>query len=478
MATTENDELVLVVSAESELASGLALAERMAAQSGFAVTCALVAEQSSNLKASNLKGLLEAKVAASDFLSKHEFHIATLENGTDGLLQFLESEPELRIVLLPTLDNLGVTAKELLARVHAMVCCFAPHICWEQPPNRILSVGDDGDEAVRWFCEHLVPHPKIESVDIEQLQSQPDQLTQGDLLVIGTQPQRLDASTKLAKHTMDSLPGPVAIVRGERSWYEWFWQRYAHQMVAKYIPQMERARRRELSEELQQFSKLDFEFISLICASTFLASFGLLQNSAAVIIGAMLVAPLMTPILGAGLSLAHGNRPLFYQSLKTISLGFCAALLTSSFFGLLVRFIAPSILAHDAQDRLIFTEEMWSRTHPTSIDFLVGLVGGSAAAFARTRGHLADALAGAAIAAALVPPIATAGLHIAFYFLPISPPDNPDDLNNLVYAPVVLFVANMLTIMLGSSFVLWACGIRGEHTHSPRGRRAPPANRP
>ena len=96
----------------------------------------------------------------------------------------------------------------------------------------------------------------------------------------------------------------------------------------------------------------------------------------------------------------------------------------------------------------------------------MGLVGGSAAAFARTRTHLADALAGAAIAAALVPPIATAGLQLSFSFLTIAPPPGASETTNLVYGPILLFTANMLTIMIGSCFVLWACGVRADRSYS------------
>jgi uncharacterized hydrophobic protein (TIGR00271 family) len=189
-----------------------------------------------------------------------------------------------------------------------------------------------------------------------------------------------------------------------------------------------------------------------------LAAFGLLQDSAAVIIGAMLIAPLMTPIIGAGLALTQGNRPLFQSAIRTVLLGFLGALVASVLFGWLVLlFQEPKI-----------TDEMWSRCRPSPLDFCVGLVGGIAASYARTRSHLSSALAGAAIAAALVPPISTAGLQIAFGAwnwedpggIPVIP----------VGGPLLLAGINVVTIMIGSSIVLWARGMRIDPTHALKDR--------
>ena len=213
--------------------------------------------------------------------------------------------------------------------------------------------------------------------------------------------------------------------------------------MAKVADPMERDHRIELSKSLHEGSQPSLEFLGLISASSMLAAFGLLQDSAAVIIGAMLIAPLMTPILGAGLSLAHGNRSLFYTSFKAIALGFAGALAASFLFGLLVRWTqGPSE-----------TNEMLARCNPSPLDFCVGLVGGIAASYARTRVHLSGALAGAAIAAALVPPIATAGLQLAFGHFSIAGTATP------ILGPLLLVSINVITIMVGSSFVLYARGM-------------------
>ena len=241
-----------------------------------------------------------------------------------------------------------------------------------------------------------------------------------------------DATIALV-HTGDSVVASIA--QEVRSWAD------------SVAPPMEREQRIELAQDLQLGSKPNLEFLGLMSASAMLAAFGLLQDSAAVIIGAMLIAPLMTPILGAGLALTQGNQPLFKSAVWTIALGFVGALAASMLFGWLYwLFHEPHI-----------TDEMWARCRPSPLDFCVGMVGGIAASYARTRQHLSSALAGAAIAAALVPPIATAGLQISFGVWHELENGTP------VVGPLLLASVNVLTIMIGSSFVLWARGMRGDN---------------
>lgn len=213
-------------------------------------------------------------------------------------------------------------------------------------------------------------------------------------------------------------------------------------------PPLTRSERIELQADLESGSRPSWEFLGLISAASTLASFGLLQNSAAVIIGAMLIAPLMTPIMGAGMAIALGNRPLFRSALAAIGLGFVGAFASSAAFGLLVRVFEDPDLSPQ------LATEMWARCNPSPIDFCVGLVGGMAAAYARTRSYLSSALAGAAIAAALVPPISTAGLQLVFGIWSSVPEGTP------VLGPLLVVAINVLTIMVGTSLVLWLRGIR------------------
>lgn len=236
---------------------------------------------------------------------------------------------------------------------------------------------------------------------------------------------------------------------------------------ASIAPPMDREERIELARDLEMGSQPNLEFLGLMSAAAMLAAFGLLQNSAAVIIGAMLIAPLMTPIIGAGLALTLGNRPLFRTSLKTIVMGFFGALIASLMFGLLARLLQQVMQVELMHDGMNSTPEMMSRCRPSPLDFCVGLVGGIAASYSRTRQHLSAALSGAAIAAALVPPIATAGLQIAFGEW------SATGLGRPIVGPLLLVSVNVLTIMIGSSFVLWARGMRADRKLTAKARWAP-----
>ncbi len=459
-------ELHLVIYTESHAASGIALASQFASHSGFSTLITVTSDSSSLFE--HTKAKLEA--------TSWPTHVAVkLSQQTDQefeLVAHLKQQTGLRLVIVGGLDQLNDQAREILRGVPVMVVCYEAHTGLEHPPGHIWGLGKDHGGDLQWFAEHVIAYGRVDALDAEDPETEKrltNEHEQSDWVLISATHDELDQALKRSKQAIQTAVGPVLLVCGEMSWWRTFLDLQVPSLATRFIPQMSRDERRELSSHLEKHSTLDFEFTALICSSTFLAAFGLLQNSAAVIIGAMLVAPLMTPILGAGLSLAHGNRPLFFRSIKTILLGFIAALASSCCFGLIVRLLVPSALSFDGPS-VVMTSEMWARTHPSALDFLVGLVGGSAAAFARTRSHLADALAGAAIAAALVPPIALAGLQVAFLGMPLVPPNNPGPATNLIYGPTLLFVANMLTIMIGSSFVLWACGIRADHRHTRRER--------
>jgi uncharacterized hydrophobic protein (TIGR00271 family) len=137
----------------------------------------------------------------------------------------------------------------------------------------------------------------------------------------------------------------------------------------------------------------------LVC-SAILASIGLDVNSTAVIIGAMLISPLMSPILGVGLSIATSDRKLLKNSLKNLGLATFISLLTSSLYFL----ISP--LGE-------LTAELAARTTPTILDVGVAFFGGIAGIVSGSRKVKTNAIPGVAIATALMPPICTAGFGLA-----------------------------------------------------------------
>lgn len=132
----------------------------------------------------------------------------------------------------------------------------------------------------------------------------------------------------------------------------------------------------------------------------FVASIGLNMNSTAVIIGAMLISPLMGPILGFGLALGINDGELLKRSLRNLSIAVFISVLTSTIYFLL----SP---LHDAQSELL------ARTQPTFYDVLIAFFGGAAGIVSISRKERGQAVAGVAIATALMPPLCTAGFALS-----------------------------------------------------------------
>jgi len=209
------------------------------------------------------------------------------------------------------------------------------------------------------------------------------------------------------------------------------------------VPQLDRNNRIKLVERVQSNSQWDFDFITLMSLSAVIAGLGLLSNSAAVVIGAMLVAPLMTPLLGVGLALVQGNPVLVRLSVRSIMFGFLMALLLSTLLG----FLQPG--------GATITQEMLGRGWPGMRELFVAFASGLAAAYATSRPGMVEALPGVAIAAALVPPIATCGLALSAGRF------------DLAAGACLLVVMNMVVIVFGATISLWSVGIRNVKQGGP-----------
>ncbi|TPE45896.1 TIGR00341 family protein [Pontibacter mangrovi] len=137
----------------------------------------------------------------------------------------------------------------------------------------------------------------------------------------------------------------------------------------------------------------------LIC-SAMLASIGLDTSSGAVIIGAMLISPLMSPILGVGLAVGINDREMLIASLKNLAVAAAAGLLVSAFYFSITPLGEP-------------TNELLARTTPTLLDVMVAFFGGVAGIVSISRSDKSNAIPGVAIATALMPPLCTAGYGLA-----------------------------------------------------------------
>ncbi len=163
--------------------------------------------------------------------------------------------------------------------------------------------------------------------------------------------------------------------------------------LEKPVPVEEVAKSREVA------SIPSFGFFFLLISATVLATLGLLANSTAVIIGAMIVAPLMNPILSMSFGVVTGNWTLYKRSLVTVLLGIACAILVSYWISALLPVS-------------IVRSEIMGRTSPNLIDLGIAIAAGAAGSFSLTRQSIASSIAGVAIAVALVPPLCVVGIGL------------------------------------------------------------------
>lgn len=187
-------------------------------------------------------------------------------------------------------------------------------------------------------------------------------------------------------------------------------------------------------QEISEGSEPALRFYLLVTLSTLIASFGLISNSTAVVIGAMLVAPLMTPIFGIALALVRGEPGLLGRAIRAEAVGVAAAVTMSFVLGLFLGDFEP-------------TTEMLSRTRPILYDLIVAVLAGFAGAYALVDEKISPALPGVAIATAIVPPLANCGLCLSLGEVSAG------------LGSFLLFVANMLSILVVASITFALSGM-------------------
>ncbi len=156
--------------------------------------------------------------------------------------------------------------------------------------------------------------------------------------------------------------------------------------------------REALYKEVQKNSRLDLNYLVLVMLSTVVAAIGLIENNVAVVIGAMVIAPLLGPNLAFGLGTALGDLSLMKNSLKTLFAGVLLAVSLSALMGVLWPFPLTS-------------PELISRTDAGLDSIALAFASGAAAALSLSTG-LPSVLVGVMVAVALLPPAATFGLML------------------------------------------------------------------
>lgn len=193
--------------------------------------------------------------------------------------------------------------------------------------------------------------------------------------------------------------------------------------------------REETRRGVTDGARLSVNYLLMNAAATLIAGYGLLSNSEAVIIGAMLIAMLYGPILAIGLAFAELDGRLLGRALAAEVAGavwvFCIGLLLG--------------LVHS---RIPVTEQMLARTSPNILDMMIALVGGAAGAYATAAPRVSSAVVGVAIATALCPPLTACGILVAHGY------------PRLALGAFILFFTNLTAIAAAAMAVFLAMGYR------------------
>jgi uncharacterized hydrophobic protein (TIGR00271 family) len=199
-------------------------------------------------------------------------------------------------------------------------------------------------------------------------------------------------------------------------------------------------RRSSQPEQLQQLqtdllaeSTLDSAYIILIISSCAIATLGLLSNSAAVIIGAMIIAPLMLPIRGLAFGALQADITLFRKGIIAVAVGTILAVAIAFTLGWLVGL--PR-----------YGSEILARSRPTLLDLGIAVAAGGISGYAKVETKISASLAGTAIAVALMPPICVIGLGLA------------QGNWSLSFGATILYLTNLLGIALSCMVTFLVAG--------------------
>jgi APA family basic amino acid/polyamine antiporter len=255
-----------------------------------------------------------------------------------------------------------------------------------------------------------------------------------DRFVFGSIPQQIAAR----------VPKTVIVVKEYGGLTE-LWIRKLIRGVFSLLPTLTIEEQWDVREEISRGAQPDVNYFVLIVLSCIIATLGLLLNSGAVVIGAMLVAPLMSSIFAFSLGLVLGDVRLMRLSIEAVFKGMALVVIIAAFIGVLSPFKE-------------LTDEIMAHTQPTLLDLAVALASGMAGAYALARKDVSAALPGVAIAAALTPPLTAVGLGLALGDARVAG------------GAFLLFAANIAAISLAGVIVFMLLGIRPQ-IRQPETRR-------
>ncbi|MCB0166123.1 MAG: DUF389 domain-containing protein [Anaerolineae bacterium] len=243
--------------------------------------------------------------------------------------------------------------------------------------------------------------------------------------VFGTFPQRVALQNKGTTIIVKQFDGSVGSTLSR------FWWRATH-----FLPKLSLEEQMDVYKQIRRSARPQIDFFMMIGLAAGIAALGLLLNSPAVIIGAMLVAPLMAAIIGMGLAMIQADGPLLSLASQAMLKGVLLAITMGFLAGFLLRSVSEP------------TAEILNRTSPSPFDLGVAIFSGLAGAYALCRKNMSSSLPGVAIAVALVPPLATVGIGLSWWNMRIAS------------GAMLLFLTNLVAIITAGGFVFFVLGFR------------------
>lgn len=324
--------------------------------------------------------------------------------------------------LLPLAEKAEITAAYIAANQ------YGPNqdaLGWSRL-KKILNYVDAGDRVASEVIEAQTVTDGIvaEAVNYDLVMIGASRESSVDRVLFGNIPA---AVVRDSKKPLAVVRQPTERLATVRDWLSW--------QIEKVLPNMNLSDRTQAYVRIRRSARPDQDYYILITLSAMIASLGLIINSPAVVIGAMLVAPLMSPIVGTGLAVVLGDAVFLRRSIGTV--------LKGAFLGIFVGMLAGLLFLDQP-----LNNELMARTQPSLIDLGIALFSGLAGAYALCRSDAAGALPGVAIAAALVPPLSTIGVTFTTGFYTES------------LGATLLFVTNFVAVSSATALMFLVLGFR------------------
>jgi uncharacterized hydrophobic protein (TIGR00341 family) len=206
------------------------------------------------------------------------------------------------------------------------------------------------------------------------------------------------------------------------------------------VTDSQRATREELYTQVEKGARIDDNFLVLTFLSTMVAAIGLIEDNVAVVIGAMVIAPLLGPVIALAFASTLGDRPLLLAAARTALVGLGLAFLVS----LAIGFIWPLDIGRG--EILVGSTELLARTDVGLDGVAIALAAGAAAVLSLTTG-LSSTLVGVMVAVALLPPTATLGLLLG------------GGMPELAFGALLLLLVNVVCVIVAAKVVFHSRGV-------------------